>query len=90
MAKSKVIPSLLFYQLQPLELDENLTDYRLHLRADTDQGIKALKRWLHKFVYRKAYYYDRVAEYYTIKKNGRYFLGLLERNPTFQTCEGIP
>lgn len=81
---------MLFYQLQPLELDEDLTDHRLHLRADTEQGIKEFKRWLHRAVYRKAYYYDRMAEYYTIKRNGRYFLSLLERNPTFQMIEGIP
>ena len=79
---------IIFYQLQAL--NSNDKDHRLHLRADTAQGAKLLKRWTHKVLYRKLYYYDRIAEYYTIKKNGEHYLDNLERNPEFQMVQGIP
>ena len=84
---NKKEPAFIFYELQPLDVDE--VDFRLHLRADDDKGIKALKRWLHKNAYRKAYYYDRIAEYYTIKKNGKTWLQRLEKDPAFQMVVGI-
>lgn len=88
MSKKNKRQEIIFYQLQPL--DSNDKDHRLHLRADTTQGAKLLKRWTHKTLHRKLYYYDRIAEYYTIKKNGEHYLGILERDPNFQMVQGIP
>lgn len=79
----------LFYELQPIEADNEKSDYRLHIRADEDAGIKALKRWFHKNAYRKLYYFDSIADYYTIKKNGKYYLAMLEKDPLFMPVQGI-
>jgi len=85
MAKKAKKQEIVFYTLQPIDVEE--TDFRLHIRADTEQGIKQLKRWLHSRLYRRNYYYDRIAEYYTIKKNGKYVLGAMELS--FNMVEGI-
>lgn len=80
--------TILFYTLQPIDVEEK--DFRLHVRAEDEQGVKTFKRWLHKNVYRRLYYYDWVTEYYTFKKLGKTILGRLQRNSLFQMVEGIP
>lgn len=88
MTKATRKQEIIFYQLQPMDPEEK--DFRLHVRADTEQGIKQLKRWFHINLHRRAYYYDRVAEYHTIKANGKYYLEALTRDPVFQMVQGIP
>ena len=86
MSKKPKQKEIIFYTLQAIDIEEK--DFRIHVRADTEQGIKLLKRWLHKHLYRKLYYYDKVADYYTIKNNGKFVLSTMERY--FQMVEGIP
>lgn len=78
---------IIFYQLQPMDSSDTKTDYRLHFQADEESGVKELKRWLHKYLSRRAYYWDTIAECYTIKGNGKYWLGKLKKS--FEMVQGI-
>jgi hypothetical protein len=81
-------PALIFYDIQPIDVEDK--EQMLHLQADDHKDVRTLKRWLHKNCYRKIYYYDSVAEYYTIKRNGRTYLEMLEKDNNFQMVRGIP
>lgn len=68
---------VIFYQLQPV--DEDSTDFCLHLRPEKQSGVRALKIWIQRNLYVNQSFYDKTARCRTIKNDGKHWLKELYR-----------